>query len=43
MRKYIDFEEDIATNKIAENEIIICKRVIRHQEEDDKEKLIITE
>lgn len=43
MRKYIDFEQDIATNKIAENEVIICKRVIRHQEEDDKEKLIITE
>lgn len=42
-RKYIDFEKDIATNKIAENEVIICKRVLNHQEEDDKEKLIITE
>lgn len=42
-RKYIDFEKDIATNKIAENQIIICKRVLNHQEEGDKEKLIITE
>lgn len=42
-RKYIDFEQDIASNKILENQIVICKRVIRHQEEDDREKLIITE
>ena len=42
-RKYIDFEKDIATNKIAENKVVICKRVLNHQEEDDKEKLIITE
>ena len=33
IRKYIDFEQDILTNKITENQIVICKRVIRHQEE----------
>ncbi len=32
-RKYIDFDEDITTNRITENETVICKRVIRHQEE----------
>ena len=33
IRKYIDFEHDIITNNINENETVICKRVIRHQEE----------
>ena len=33
MRKYIDFENDITANTITENQVIICKRVIRHQEE----------
>lgn len=42
-RKYIDFEKDILSNKILENEVIICKRVIKHQEEDDKQKLTINE
>jgi len=32
-RKYVDFEQDIAANKITENQTIICKRVVRHQEE----------
>lgn len=32
-RKYVDFEKDVLTNKITENQTIICKRVIRHQEE----------
>lgn len=32
-RKYIDFEKDIAQNAISENETVICKRVIQHQEE----------
>ena len=36
LRKYVDFEQDIATNKIAENQTIICKRVIRHHEEGKK-------
>lgn len=42
-RKYIDFEKDISNNKISENQVIICKRVIKHQEEDEKDKLIINE
>jgi len=33
IRKYIDFEKDITQNNITQNETIICKRVIRHQEE----------
>lgn len=33
IRKYIDFEQDITTNNITENQTVICKRVIRHQEE----------
>ncbi|WP_313376262.1 TssN family type VI secretion system protein [Chishuiella sp.] len=33
VRKYIDFEKDVSTNQISENQTIICKRVIRHQEE----------
>lgn len=32
-RKYIDFDQDISTNGISENEIVICKRVIQHDEE----------
>lgn len=32
-RKYVDFENDINTNGIKENDVIICKRVIQHQEE----------
>lgn len=32
-RKYIDFNEDISTNNISENEVVICKRVIQHEEE----------
>ncbi|WP_326983670.1 TssN family type VI secretion system protein [Chryseobacterium sp. MYb264] len=32
-RKYIDFDQDISTNSISENEVVICKRVIRHEEE----------
>ncbi len=35
-RRYVDFERDITTNRITENETIICKRVIRHQEEGVK-------
>lgn len=42
-RKYIDFEHDILNNRISENQVVICKRVIQHQEEDDREKLIINE
>lgn len=33
MRKYIDFEKDIEANNISENDVIICKRVIHHEEE----------
>lgn len=33
-RRYIDFEQDITQNKIIENDIVICKRVIQHEEED---------
>lgn len=33
MRKYIDFEQDILTNKLTENEYVICKRVINNVEE----------
>jgi hypothetical protein len=32
-RKYIDFDQDINTNSISENEVVICKRVIQHEEE----------
>ncbi|RQO29734.1 hypothetical protein DBR32_14200 [Taibaiella sp. KBW10] len=32
-RKYIDFDEDVTVNKIIENDVIICKRVIQHEEE----------
>lgn len=32
-RKYIDFDLDINTNNISENEVVICKRVIQHEEE----------
>ncbi len=32
-RKYIDFDQDISTNGISENEVVICKRVIQHEEE----------
>ncbi|CAD7814785.1 hypothetical protein CHRY9390_02863 [Chryseobacterium aquaeductus] len=32
-RKYIDFDQDINTNNISENEVVICKRVIQHEEE----------
>lgn len=32
-RKYIDFEKDIMNNRLTENENVICKRVILHQEE----------
>ncbi|WP_374458838.1 TssN family type VI secretion system protein [Chryseobacterium taeanense] len=32
-RKYIDFEQDITENRIAENDVVICKRVIQHEEE----------
>ncbi|MCT3832679.1 TssN family type VI secretion system protein [Elizabethkingia anophelis] len=42
-RKYIDFEKDISSNKISENQVVICKRVIQHQEEGEKEKLVISE
>ncbi|MFC6269738.1 TssN family type VI secretion system protein [Frigoriflavimonas asaccharolytica] len=33
MRKYIDFEQDIISNKLTENEYVICKRVIHNKEE----------
>lgn len=32
-RKYIDFNQDINANGISENEVVICKRVIQHEEE----------
>jgi hypothetical protein len=32
-RKYINFDQDISTNSISENEVVICKRVIHHAEE----------
>lgn len=32
-RKYIDFDLDISTNNISENEVVVCKRVIQHEEE----------
>lgn len=35
-RKYIDFEEDITNNTISENDVVICKRVIQHEEEGKK-------
>lgn len=33
MRKYIDFEKEIADNKLVENQTVICKRVLNYQEE----------
>lgn len=33
MRKYIDFEKDIFSNNLTENEYVICKRVINNKEE----------
>lgn len=33
LRKYVDFEKDITENKITENETVICKRVLNHEEE----------
>lgn len=33
LRKYIDFEKEISDNKLTENETVICKRVLHHQEE----------
>lgn len=36
-RQYIDFERDITENRILENSIIICKRVVSNQEKDKKE------
>lgn len=33
MRKYIDFEKEVLENKLTENEVVICKRVLHHQEE----------
>ncbi|CAA7392401.1 TssN family type VI secretion system protein [Chryseobacterium fistulae] len=36
LRKYIDFDQDIAANEILENDIVICKRVIQHEEEGAK-------
>ncbi|MFC5872692.1 hypothetical protein SAMN05443633_1045 [Chryseobacterium arachidis] len=32
-RKYIDFDQDITENSISENDVVICKRVIQHEEE----------
>lgn len=32
-RKYIDFDQDMKNNRIFENDTVICKRVIQHQEE----------
>ncbi|MCY1661938.1 TssN family type VI secretion system protein [Chryseobacterium sp. SL1] len=32
-RKYIDFDQDITENRISENDVVICKRVIQHEEE----------
>ncbi len=32
-RKYIDFDQDMKSNRISENDTVICKRVIQHQEE----------
>jgi hypothetical protein len=32
-RKYIDFDQDITQNSVAENDVVICKRVIQHEEE----------
>lgn len=32
-RKYIDFDQDITQNSISENDVVICKRVIQHEEE----------
>lgn len=33
LRKYIDFEKDITENNITQNETVVCKRVLHHQEE----------
>lgn len=38
LRKYIDFDQDINTNGISENEIVICKRVVQHDMEKNKNK-----
>ncbi|WPO81044.1 TssN family type VI secretion system protein [Chryseobacterium sp. JJR-5R] len=35
-RKYIDFDQDITQNSISENDVVICKRVIQHEEEGIK-------
>ncbi len=35
-RKYLDFERDMKHNKVSENDTVICKRVIQHQEENLK-------
>ena len=32
-RKYIDFDQNLTSNRIFENDTVICKRVIQHQEE----------
>ncbi len=37
-RKYIDFDRDITSNNISENEVVICKRVIHHEEEKPTKK-----
>lgn len=36
-RKYIDFEDDINSNNISENEVVVCKRVIQHEEEGKRQ------
>ncbi|BAV05360.1 hypothetical protein SAMN05421788_105185 [Filimonas lacunae] len=33
MRRYLDYEKSVADNKLSEKNIVICKRVIRHEEE----------
>ncbi|MBB1149212.1 hypothetical protein H4K35_03540 [Myroides sp. NP-2] len=33
LRHYIDFELDITQNKIKENDVIICKRVMEHKQQ----------
>lgn len=37
-RHYIDFDLDIAQNKIRENDVISCKRVIEHKQQIDERK-----
>jgi hypothetical protein len=39
-RKFIDFEQSISSNGIAESSIIICKRVIRHEQAEKVNKLL---